>query len=74
MEFAWGVLSIEQVMALSAFVTQYPNPNPIPSPNPNPNPNPNQVMELSAFVTQYRAFEFDMLAARPFGTALPAQP
>ena len=43
MEFAWGELSIEQ------------------------------VMELSAFVTQYRAFEFDMLAARPFGS-LPAQP
>jgi len=42
MEFAWGELSIEQ------------------------------VMELSAFVTQYRAFEFDMLAARPFGSALLA--
>ena len=40
MEFAWGKLSIEE------------------------------VMELSAFVTQYRAFEFDLLAARPFGSAL----
>jgi len=31
-----------------------------------------EVMELSAFVTQYRAFEFDMLAAQPFGSALLA--
>jgi len=28
MEFAWGELSIEQVMELSAFVTQYPYPYP----------------------------------------------
>ena len=40
MDFAWGKLSVEE------------------------------VMELSAFVTQYRAFEFDLLAARPFGSAL----
>ena len=42
MDFAWGKLTVEE------------------------------VMELSAFVTQYRAFEFDMLAARPFGSALLA--
>jgi len=40
MDFAWGKLTIEE------------------------------VMELSAFVTQYRAFEFDLIAARPFGSAL----
>ncbi|CAM9585703.1 unnamed protein product, partial [Discosporangium mesarthrocarpum] len=28
------------------------------------------VTELSAFVTEYRHFEFDLLAARPFGSAL----
>ena len=42
MDFAWGKLTVEE------------------------------VMELSAFVTQYREFEFDMLAARPFGSALLA--
>ena len=31
-----------------------------------------EVMEFSAFVTQYREFEFDLLAARPFGSALLA--
>ncbi|CAM9167552.1 unnamed protein product [Ascophyllum nodosum] len=29
-----------------------------------------EVMDLSAFVTEYRHFEFDLLAARPFGSAL----
>ncbi|CBJ33016.1 PhyA2 [Ectocarpus siliculosus] len=28
------------------------------------------VMDLAAFVTEYRHFEFDLLAARPFGSAL----
>ena len=40
MRYAWGRLSVEE------------------------------VMELTAFVTQYRTFEFDLLAARPFGSAL----
>ena len=42
MDFAWGERSVEE------------------------------VMELSAFVTQYRAFEFDLLAAQPFGSTLLA--
>eukprot|EP00752_Nemacystus_decipiens_P009618 g8594.t2 len=29
-----------------------------------------EVMDLAAFVTEYRHFEFDLLAARPFGSAL----